>query len=79
MDGEADDFVIDEDGDLVPVYEEECECWSCTPMEQVRAVAMITQTPTGELTIQMFGSPTLQLVSVLCSTMREMSCAMTRH
>jgi hypothetical protein len=72
MDGEADDFVID-DGELVPVVEEEedeDEATEPSGAQRVRACVMISQDVTGELSIQLFGCPTQELVMVLNTAMK---------
>lgn len=72
MDGQADDFVIDESGELVSVAEEEEDEEATEPSgaQRVRACVMISQDVTGELSIQLFGCPTQELVMVLNTAMK---------
>lgn len=66
MDGEAKDFVIDDDGELVPVYEEVHETVVVT---HVQAFAVITQMLSGELVVQVFGMPDQMLMKKLLVVM----------
>ena len=73
MDGLADDYVINEHGDLVPVEADECECecedgWEATGLQ---ALAVITQEMSGEVSIRVFGTPSEELVTALHTAMRD--------
>lgn len=64
MDGEADDFFIDEDGDLMPVCPED---WvPCLPMQtRVQSLAVVTEEVSGDINLRMFGTPTPALLRLL--------------
>ena len=68
MDGQADDYVIDEHGNLVSIEEEEEEDeWEATGLQ---ALAVIVQEVSGEVAIRVFGEPSEELVSALHTAMR---------
>ena len=70
MDGLADDYVIDEHGNLVPIEFEEPdnEEWQATGLQ---ALAVITQEVSGEIALRVFGEPSEELVTALHVAMRD--------
>ena len=76
MDGQANDFMIDENGELVPVDPEEWE--PIIPVQaQVCALVMITQYGTGTAVMHVYGEPTPEMVTALHTAMRGMMFVLT--
>jgi len=71
MDGLADDYVIDEHGNLVPIdddEEEDDQDWEATGLQ---ALAVIVQEMSGEVVIRVFGEPSEELATALHTVMRD--------
>ena len=66
MDGEADDFTISDEGELVPVASVE---WSprLTVKQQIRAFVTVQQSTSDQLVVQVYGYPTADLMETLMS------------
>jgi hypothetical protein len=71
-DGEAEDAVITDAGELVMV-EEDAEV---QVVEEGTVLAIVTQEATGELVVRVFGDPTKELIAALHTAMRELLTAM---
>ena len=77
MDGQADDFLIDEDGDLVPV-EDDWDPPAFVPGKVV-AVMMIVQDISGESSVQICGTPDRILLDGIYTMFRGMALALKSH
>lgn len=65
MDGEADDFLIDANGELVMTETPEGLGAIVKVLEEGTVLAVVVQGVTGDLAVQLFGSPTKELVAAL--------------
>lgn len=77
MDGEATDFVIDPNGELVMLEEE--------PPLVVRVLdggsvlAVVLQSGSGEVAVQVFGTPTKALVDALYTAVQGLMNVLKQH
>lgn len=78
MEGEAQDYIIGDNGELEPVCEEVSEP-DIERQTDITALVFLQQTVSGEVTVNIYGTPTDMLMTALIQAIRDIGAPFQQH